>query len=210
MISFFEMLLCYIVIMMLCWFIEDRRAKVLIATLTCVLVLSSAFSIRSIKNDRTHKLVVYHISGKKAIAFIMQRQVYYDFDTGVINNETLMRYNIKDHWWQCGVEKEICADSAKLGYELPYGKLFAMDRKRVIVIDKELRYSRATKLKADVVILSGNTKNTIDEISQQIDFNEVVFDTSNKPVRIKHWMEECEKMKIRYYDCRDKAFEMDI
>jgi competence protein ComEC len=209
-VSLYEMLLCYIVIMMVCWFIEDRRAKVLIATLTFVLVLCTAFSIGSIKNDRTQKLVVYHISGKKAIAFIMQRQVYYDFDTGVINNETLMRYNIRDHWWQCGVEKQGSIDSAKLGTELPYGKLYAIDGKRILVINKELSFTRIVKLKADVVILSGNTNNTIEAIRERIDFNDVVFDTSNKPAHIKHWIEECEKMEVRYYDCRDKAFEMDL
>jgi competence protein ComEC len=209
-VSLFEMLLCYIFIMMVCWFIEDRRAKVLITTLAFVLILSSAFSIGSIKNDRMQKLVVYHISGEKAIAFIMQRQVIYDFDTGLINNEILMRYNIRDHWWQCGVEKEISADSTKLGIKLPYGKLYTIDGKQVIVIDKELPYNRTIKLKADVVILSGNTNNTIEEIRQRGDFNEVVFDTSNKPAHIKHWIEECEKLNIKYHDCRNKAFELDL
>jgi hypothetical protein len=140
----------------------------------------------------------------------MQRQIYYDFDTGVINNEMLMRYDIRDHWWQCGVEKEESLDSIKIGIVLPYGKLYAIDGKRILIIDKELSYYKMAKLRADVVILSGNTKNTIQAVMQKVEFNEVVFDTSNKPAHIKHWMEECEKMKIRYYDCRDKAFEMDI
>ena len=205
-----EMVLCYLVIMMVCWYIADRRAKVLIATLVSLLILCASFAVGSMKNGSTQKLMVYDISGKRAIAFILHRQVYYDFDTGLINNESLMRYNIRDHWWQCGVERQVSLDSAKLGCKLPFGAIYIIDGKRIVVIDKELAYHDPSKLKADIVILSGNTKITIDEIKQRIDFKEVVFDTSNKPYRTRQWKEDCEKLKIKYHDCWDKAFEMDI
>ena len=209
-VSLSEMILLYIIIVMLCWFIADRRAKVLLATLTCVLVLCTAFSIGSIKKDKTKKLVVYSVSGKKAIAFIIQRHAYYDFDSALIHNESLLRYNIRDHWWQCGIERETSLDSMKSGNELPYGKLYAVNGKRILVLDKELPHNSSTKLKADVVILSGNTKNTIEAIKQSIDFKELVFDSSNKPYQVKKWKDDCEKMKIRYHDCRAHAFEMDL
>jgi competence protein ComEC len=209
-VSLSEMILLYMVIMMLCWYIADKRAKVLLATLVCVLLLSTAFSIGSIKKDNTKKLVVYSVSGKRAIAFIMQRQVYYDFDSALLHNEGLMRYNIKDHWWQCGVEKVTAIDSIKSNFETPYGKLYTVNGKHILLLDKDLPYHSGTKLKADIVILSGNTKNTIDAIRQSIDFKELVFDTSNKPYQVKHWKEDCEKMKVKYYDCRVRAFEMEL
>lgn len=209
-VSLSEMTLLYIVIVMACWFIADRRAKVLLVTLVCVLMLCTAFSIGSIKKDNTKKLVVYSVSGKKAIAFIMQRQVYYDFDSALINNPSLMRYNIRDHWWQCGVERETSMDSMKVGNEHPYDKIYTVNGKSILVLDRELPYSSSTKLKADVVILSGNTKNSIDEIKQRIDFKELVFDTSNKPHQLKQWKQDCEKLKIKYHDCHERAFEMDL
>jgi len=205
-----EMILLYIVIVMVCWFIADKRVKVLLATLTCMLVLCCAFSIGSIKKDNTKKLVVYSVSGKKAIALIIQRQVYYDFDSALIHNENLMRYNIRDHWWQCGIERETSLDSMKSGNELPYGKLYMVNGKRILVLDKELSYNSNAKINADVVILSGNTKNTIEEIKRNIDIKDLVFDSSNKPYQLKQWKEDCEKMKIRYHDCRAHAFEMDL
>jgi competence protein ComEC len=209
-VSVFEMIFLYAVIMMACWFIADRRAKVLLTTLICALILCMAFSVGSIQRDQTKKLVVYHVSGKKAIAFIIQRKAYYDFDSALINNEMLMRYNVRDHWWQCGVAAEEPIDSARFGYSVSYGRVYAVDSKRILIIDKELAYSAASKLKVDVVILSGNTKNSLDDIMRRIDFKELIFDTSNKPAHIKHWIEDSEKMKIKYHDCREHAFEMDL
>ena len=209
-VSIFEMVLFYIVIMMVCWFIADRRAKVLLTTLVFVLILCTAFSIGSIKHDRTQKLMVYDIPGKKAIAFIMQRKVYYDFDTGVINNEMLMRYNIRDHWWHCGVGEERSMDSANIGIQSPYGMMYSVNGKRILVINKELKIRRTAKLKADIVIISGNNKSTIDEIMKCVDLRELVFDSSCRPHQVKKWKEDCEKLKIKYHDCRDKAFETNL
>ena len=209
-VSISEMILFYIVIMMVCWFIADRRAKVLLAILVGVLMLCTAFSIGSIKQDRVRKLVVYDIPGKKAVAFIMQRQVYYDFDTGVINNEMLMRYNIRDNWWHCGIGEERSIDSMRLGVQSPYGRMYAINGKRILVIDKELIGRQAAKLRADVVILSGNNKGTMDEILKSIDLKELVFDSSCRPYEVKKLKEDCEKLKVKWHDCRDSAFERDL
>jgi competence protein ComEC len=206
-VSLSEMILCYLVLMLACWFIADRRARVLLATLLCLLVLCTAFSVSSIKRDQTKELVVYHVSGKKAIAFIIQRKVYYDFDSALINNDQLMRYNIRDHWWQCGVEQERSVDSAGFGHAISFGRMYVVDGKRILQIDKLLP-GNIPHIKADVVILSANNRNTIDDLRRKIDFKELVFDTSNSPAHIRHWIEDCEKMQLRYYDCRVKAFEM--
>lgn len=208
-VSLSEMILLYILIMLACWFIAGRRAKVLLATLACLLILCTAFSLGSIKNDRTKKLVVYHISGKKAIAFILQRHVYYDFDTALSNNDILMRYNVRDHWWQCGVVDEKTVDSAKLGYVLSFGRMYAVNGKHILQIDKQMP-DDIGRLKADIIILSSNNRNTIEDIKRKVDFKELVFDTSNTPAHIKHWIEDCEAQKVKYYDCRMKAFEMEL
>jgi competence protein ComEC len=80
MLTAFETVMLYIVIMMICWYIADRRARVLIATLCLMLVLCSAFAIHDMRRERKRELVVYHISGKKAIAVIDRGAADYDFD----------------------------------------------------------------------------------------------------------------------------------
>jgi competence protein ComEC len=210
MITAFEMTLLYVLIILACWYIADRRAKVLLVSLVCLLVLCTAFSAGSIRNDQMKKLMVYNVAGKKAIAFIIRGQAYYDFDSALIHNVTLMRYNIRTHWWRCEVKKETGIDSTNLAYELPYGRLYVINNKRILVVDKEIVYSKGAKLKADIVIISANTNNTMADVGARTDFKEVVFDTSNKPAHIKHWIQECMKKGIKYHDCRDRAYEVDL
>ena len=120
-----------------------------------------------------------------------------------------MRYNVRDHWWQCGVREERNVDSAMFGHTVSFGRMYIVEGKRILQIDKLLPVS-IPRIRADVVILSANNRNSIDDIRRKIDLKELVFDTSNSPSHIKHWIEECEKWKLRYYDCRVKAFEMEL
>jgi competence protein ComEC len=207
-VSFMQMILLYMIIAMTCWFIAGRRPKVLLAALVLMLVLCASFSAGNIKNDNLQKLIVYNAPNKKAIAFILHRQVYYDFDSAAIHDPNLMRYDIKDYWSRCGIESIEPADSAYIGHRLGYGNIFIVANKKILVIDDKL--TNTSKLQADVVILSANNSNTITAIYNKIDFKELVFDTSNKPWRTKGWIEECNKLHIRYHDCRDHAFELDL
>ena len=195
--------------MMFCWFLTDRRAKVLLAALVCTLIVCTSFSIGSIRKEQIKKLVVYDVTGKKALAFILQRTAYYDFDSALIDNDMLMRYNIRDHWWQCGVEAQQPIDSAGFSHTFPFGKIFSINRKGILFIDQPLTMN-ITKPDVDVLILSANCRNTITELRQKINFKEVVFDTSDSPGHISRWIDECIKFDIKYHDCHKGAFEMDL
>ena len=215
-ISTFEMVMLYAVIMLICWYMTDRRAKVFISCLCFVLVLCTAFSINHIQRDSKRELVVYHVSGKKAIAIIDRGTAYYDFDSALIHAEMLMRYNIRDHWYAAGVKRQIMMDSMNCAFVLPCGKLYEVHGKRIIVIDemdKQGHHPRTgsqagTKLKTDVVILSG-AKCNIKEVGGEFEFSQLVFDTSNKPWRVKKWKEECDSLHVKYHDCRNRAFVME-
>jgi hypothetical protein len=181
----------------------------MLMALISLLILCTAFSISSIQKDKIKQLVVYNVSGKKAIAFILQRHVYYDFDSALINNDILMRYTVRDHWYQCGVQDEKNVDSIEFGYPLTFGRMYVVNNKRILQVDKTIPDSMP-RLKADIVILSSNDRNTVQDVRQKVDFKELVFDTSNTPSHTDHWIDDCEKMQVRYYDCRIKAFQMDL
>ena len=207
-ISLAEMLLCYLILFFICWYREHKSARILMLSLTTTLLLCSAFAIDSIQRSSTQKLIVYDVTGKKAIAFILQRKAYYDFDSALVNSEMLLRYNIKDNWWHNGVEVQIPIDSSDLANPLVYGKLYAVNGKRILLIDKPISSDTIEKQQVDIVILSANINTTIKDLSQSIVFKELVFDSSNRPKRINEWIEECKKAKIKYHNCRDHAFEL--
>ena len=210
-ISLVEMLLCYLVLFFICWFRERKSARILLFILTAVLLLCSAFSIDSIQRSTTQKLIVYDVTGKKAIVFILQRKAYYDFDSVLVNDETLLRYNIKDNWWHNGVETQIPIDSSDLVTPLPYGKLYTINARRILMVNKSMPPDTSIrKQQVDLVILSANIKTTITDLTHHIAFGKIIFDSSNKPQTIQAWIEECEKTKIKYHNCRDHAFQLNL
>jgi competence protein ComEC len=209
-VTVFQMQLMYVSIMMMCWYIADRRAKVLMPTLLCVLILCTDFSLGSIRNENKREMVVYSVPGRKAIAFVMQKSVYFDFDSAMRCDEKLKRNNVREHWWKSGVVNEIPADSMPGKYETNLGKVYALNGKRILVIDKVHLRKVSKKLKVDVAILSDNVKIPIEDIVKEIDVPLLVFDTSNRPVQIKKWKESCGVLHIKYHDCREKAFEMPL
>jgi competence protein ComEC len=206
----FEMVMLYVVIAMMCWYLADRRAKVLIASLCFLLLLCTAFSIHNIERQNKRELVVYSVKGKKAISFIDKQTAYYDFDSAMINDELLMRYNVRDHWYAAGVKKEVPIDSAKGVYVLTFGKVYEMGGKRVLVLDDgegwRGRQTRTGKMKVDVVIISSGFYGDVKSVCDDVDFLKLVFDTSNRPKMLKKWIAECGELHVKYYDCGERAF----
>lgn len=209
-ISYFEMVMLYAVIGVFCWFIASKRAAVLITALSCLLILSTAFSVHKIQQQNVKKLVVYDVPNMRAVSFIINQHVYYDIDTALLNNPILIRNNIRGNWWACGAESEQSIDSADFAYKTTYGKVLVVNGKRILLIENVLPEDKPPKLKVDVVILSHNAKVLVGDIQTRIKFDELVFDSSNSPAHIKHWKEDCDNFKLKYHNCREQAFEMQL
>lgn len=206
MVSSVEMLLLYAFIALVLWFLYDRRAGVLIATLSVLLVLCTAFSYNTIRNDKLHEICVYFIRGQKTISIIARGTVVYDIDTAVLHNEKTMRYHIRDHWYAAGIAQEKCMDSAKECLVLPCGKAYTTAGKRLLIIDKPVTSAPSTVLHVDVLVISAGYSGSIDDLRQYAQWDSLVFDTSLKPKQLGKWKEECDIAALPYHDCNEKAF----
>lgn len=205
-ITMLGMVFIYILIFLLCWFVEERRVKVLIASLFVVLGLASFRSYEIIQKSQQKKIIVYSVPKQSAVAFIDGSKVMYAFDEELLNNQSSLLYHIKHHWWDCRVKEEESAipESRQLGF----GKLFLFAGRNVLVVDtglKKLDFVMDKKLKVDLLILSHSPKVYVENLQKIIDFDEVVFDSSNKPWRINYWKKDCEKLKIKYWDVAERG-----
>lgn len=213
-ISMFEMILIYILILLLCWLTEERRTKVLIASLLIVFGLCSFNIYESVSNNFQKKIVVYHVPKQSAVAFLSSRKVFYDFDEELLGNYSAMLFHIKHHWWNCGVKEEAAVGSSSSSRDLPFGKIVLFEGVKIIEVDSSLEkinFSMQKKLKVDLVIISHSPKIYLNELQKLFDFNEVVFDTSNKKWRVKKWKDDCAKLKIKFWDVSERgAYVKDI
>jgi competence protein ComEC len=205
----FESSIIFITIGLLCWFVAEKRFRILLMTLLCVLLLSTSFAIDSIHKDQRNQLIVYSVTGKKAIALISGRRVFFDFDSSLVNNPLMMRYNVNEHWSYCGIEEKISLTSLQENNESPGPHIYTVRGRRIAVIDG-VNLPLSVKANVDVLILSGNPKLDLEEASKNIACKKLVFDTSNKPARMKKWLEQCLELHIDYHDCRERAFIMDL
>ncbi|MES2619916.1 MAG: ComEC/Rec2 family competence protein [Bacteroidota bacterium] len=204
-ITMIEMALLYFLILLLCWLTEEKKVKVLVTSLLIVFGLSVFYSYEQIIKSRQKKIFVYSVPKQSAIAFIDGRKVMHDFDNGLISNESSMLFHVKHHWWYCGVKEEVTSVGST---QLPFGKLILFEEKKILIVDTALEkntFELKNKLKVDLVVLSHNPKVYLENLSTLVDFNEVVFDSSNKLWRINYWKKDCDKMQIKYWNVTEQG-----
>lgn len=204
-ITLIEMWLLYVAFFFSCVFMETKARKWLLAALGCCLLLSAGFAFDYASSKSQKQLAVYSVKGQRAIAFIADRQVVHHVDTALLNNRTAMLFHIKHHWWRNEVKDEV-SDSAVVKL-LPFGRLVSFAGKRVVIVDgsmANIKTEMPEKLQADYVILSG-TESNIENVSALLDFKELIFDSSNKPKQIAKWQQQCDKLKLAYYNVSAKG-----
>lgn len=204
-INMYEMVALYVLLGGLCLFWYEReRARYLIGSLIIILGLSSFNSFEQFEKRKQQKIVVYAVPKQSAVALIEGRKVRYIFDEELLRNESSMLFHVKHHWWSCGIEQETEAESKSL----PFGKLMFFNGERILMIDtamEKIDFDIERKLKVDLVVLSHNPKLYLQNLKKAVDFNEVVFDSSNKPWRIKYWRDDCLKLRLKYWDVSEQG-----
>jgi|GEM_PF-788080 competence protein ComEC len=212
-----EMILLYMLIVLLCWLTEERKKKIVISALTVILILSTLSSFKKFEQAGQKELVVYSVSKQKAIAFISGKNLYYDIDPALYNNQSNMLFNILHHWWQAGISQQIPVNDSLSNTHaeiysttLTTGRLILFEGKKILLVDSLATasyYGAKIKLRPDLVILSGNIKISIPILKKSVDFDEIVFDSSCKPSARKRWKKDCSNLNINYYDVNtDGAF----
>ena len=209
-ISGVEMGLLYLFITLLLWLTEERKNKVLISALVVLLVLCSFRSYKTIEQRGQKQIVVYDVSKQKAIAFISDKALYYDFDSTLIHDPNSMRLHILHHWWESGISKQTpLNDSAATitpgiySKRIAVGQIVLFEGKKVLIVDSLSVADYAgtkQKLKPDLVILSGTLKVSIPVLKKSVDFEEVVFDSRCRPASRKRWKKDCADLNINYWD----------
>jgi len=210
-----EMLLLYIIIALLCWFSEDRKNKVLISAFAVLLLFSSFTSYKKIARSGQKQMVVYAVPKQKAIAFISDNTVFYDFDSTLLCDRRAMQLNISPHWYNSGIgsetpiyDKAITALPGLYSSRIAQGRVVLFEGKKILVADSlstaDYNGTRL-KLKVDLVILSGTLKITLPVLKKSVDFDEVVFDSRCRPASRKRWKKDCAELNLTCWDVNSQG-----
>jgi competence protein ComEC len=206
-----EMILIYVVVLIACVITEDfsrrYRARLLIVALSICIILIANNTLERIRFPMQNELVVYHVPKRSAIAVIKGLDCKYLFDEELLADQNSMLFHINHYIWEKGVRKEQKMDGNNY-QKLPFGKYLEVGSKRIVVVDTTIAHDLGeikNKLNADVVILSHNPKLYIRDLKKVVNFDKLVFDTSNKSWRTTYWKRDCAKMGIEYWDVSERG-----
>ena len=93
-----------------------------------------------------------------------------------------------------------------------YGNCIRFGAKKILIVDKSITYNPLlTKPTLDVLILSGNPKIKIKDLSKAFNIRQIVIDGSTQLWKINYWKKECDSLHILYHNANEKgAFVMSL
>ena len=204
-----EMYLIYVAIALAMLYYFSPKGKYGVWLLTVFMVYAFVRTLRLLQNENQTQIVCYSVPKHSALSFIQNTTAYTTIDSSLQMNESSMLFHIKHHWWALGIKHSMSimhSDIRQL--ELPIGRLYFFQGKRILHIDKpvKIRAAITLKLNLDAVILSGNQRQRMAVLHHLFETKQFIFDTSNKNWRVKKWKAECEAMHLSYYDVAQYAY----
>jgi competence protein ComEC len=207
-ISYWEMLLVFILLGFIFLLLEVRRTAYLIAALGIVALLTVINGVQRIQQSKQQLIVINAINKQTGISFIEGRNVYYKFSEELSADMRKQKFYIRPYWWQCDIAKEQRLDSSAYKIvDYSFGHLYRFNNKRVLVIDTLLPIINKdlSKLNTDITIITGSPKIRIEQLASLVNTKQLIIDGSNKKYLAAKWKEECAALNLNCYDVMEKG-----
>ena len=164
------------------------------------LLLISAIRATSFKQaSQQQKMIIYNITGKKAIDFIDGRTCYFMEDSSLTEDEITRNFHIRPSH----ILQRIHPGRQSQGIYYP-GIYLEWHGIHILFTGKILAYPRPIPIRPkeiiDVVILSNNTRVSISKLASFTIVRQVVADGSAPDWRKKYWKRDCDSLHIPWHD----------
>lgn len=201
--------LLYVVIALLGAMMVRRKAGYLLGALGVLLFLILCRGARSFDRMGQAHMTVYNISPNTLIDFFDGEHLVSLQDT--LRDKQVL-FAAQPHRWALGAREQIALNLAadtslqhpNLWYSPPFIQFY--DQKIVLLEDAgQLGPKGATRVGADVLILSKSPRVRIADCLQQFPCKLVVFDASNTRKQASRWKAECLDLNVACYDVREQG-----
>jgi hypothetical protein len=153
------------------------------------------------------KMIVYNVPQRQAIDFIQGHAYHFVGDTSLQQGGLLQNFHLQPS----RTLLQLTQPSNQLPALQIQGHQFTFGSKKIIVIDSALVFEPPVhKIKADVIVLSGNPKLRIPQLAAVFNCKQYVFDAANSLWKINYWKKDCEELLLRYHSVAEQgAFMLD-
>ncbi|GAB4252940.1 MAG: ComEC/Rec2 family competence protein [Saprospiraceae bacterium] len=196
-----QTILLYLTLFTTMVYVSHKHRRSLIASSALGLIFIAFTSFTSISNHRSFELVIYDKYNASVIEFYKGRQCYRICSEE--NTATSLEYTVKGHHQRLGIREvyEVSRTSAasddslflKTGNRILFGGL------RILHLDGTTRLAPASKVKIDLIIVSDNAGEQLEQLLATVDCNKVIFDSSNKFYKLKESTQMLDKLGVEYH-----------
>ncbi len=200
-----QAVLLYLAISCLSIWILHKKQRALITGLGFLFCFLAIRLQQHYKWNRQEKLIVYNISHNRAIEIIQGRRSVFISDSSLQENEFLQNFHLKPARIHLGIYP--------FNFQFPkHRSCFIVDQKKIILLDQNVKlYKFSKKVKADLIVLSGNPELEIQELLDLFDCPLLVFDGSTPYGKRSRWIGDCKRKGQRYFNTAEQgAFVMNL
>lgn len=208
-INIFETYAIYFAIFMLILYLIKKETNYFFASVVGVMFILSLQIAESVQLKKQRQLIVYDIPKASAINVIDGSSGVFIADSSLVNNRSMMLFNVLHYWWDCGLdEKNIATISTKDGrINSPNSKLImhknflTIGDKNIFVLNDSVLISTNNSFPVDVdyLVLSKNLKINLKQLVKKFHFRQLIIDSSNSMYHAEKWMKEAKQLGITCY-----------
>jgi competence protein ComEC len=206
-ISLAQLILLYAWIAAAWYWLQIKNKPALLTALAALLVFFSLRSNSVISSRQQKKIIVYHIPGHRAVDFIDGNYYYFKADSALLSNPILQNLHVNPARIFYRASK-----SDTLPGLVDNGNNCVFRNKKIMLVDSSLVFAPpSSKIKVDLLIISGNARLSIAQLQEIFDCPQIVIDGFNPLWKVDKWRGDCEKRRLACHCVVDKgAFVMPL
>ena len=206
--------------------IAYRKFKYMLAgslLIIAFLIISLNFRINT---NRQKKLIIYNIPQYSAINFIDGKDNILASDIKLTENRSKMLFHTQNNWINSGVKNEKTVRLDRLIKKHQLSNIYRISNVnlfnkrnyfqfydyKMVVIDHQFKVvSRSSKIDLDLIVLTKNTRLSIEELLTIYNPKQIVIDASNSTYNRERWVNELQNTKIKCCNIvNEGAFEVKL
>lgn len=189
----FTTVLLYLFVISLISGLLYKKKKYLRFAAGSLIILAAFHGYEKIKVLQQKKIVIYQINRHTAIDFITGNTFAFYGDEACNKDAALYNYHLKP----ARIALQATDRKDDLNNLSRSGRIWQFYHKTILIIDSTVRFENTiSKIKTDVLLIRGNPKLNLADITSAVRPAVVVIDGSNSLWKIGQWKKECEQLHL--------------
>ena len=206
--SLIMLLLFYWALIHISFAIQNRKLRTFFTPLSIFIVLSSVYAFSTIQHIQQNRIVIYNVYKESLVDFI-EGDTCFSFtesDTSQASISNKIKYAADNHRIQLKINKIHTFnfdDSLKTAHFSYFKGISQFGSFRLAIVDK--LPNAPIDLPFDAVLIRHNPRFSIEELSQKIQFKQVIVDASNSRRNVDMWKNMCITINKPFYDINESG-----